>query len=599
VARTRVPVLIVGGGAAGLTTSILLSRLGVETLLVERHATTSMLPKAHILNQRTMEVFREAGLAAAVYGQGAPLDAMSRTVWYTSLAGPTPLHGREVGRIDSWGGGAQTAAYDAASPCRLTNLPQHWLEPLMLEHAQRSSSAELLFRHELVGVEQDTDGVTATVRALDTGEEFVVTADHLVAADGGRTVGRLVGLEFEGRRSLVNMVSTHFSADLSASLPDPGAAIYRFVNPDGPGLVHRGTLVQMGGGGWGRDCREWIFSFSVRPDDPTDFAADDIIANLRTMLGLPDLEVTVHRVSPWKVEGVAAAKYRIGRISFVGDAAHRHPPAGGLGLNTAVQDAHNLAWKLAAVVRGRAGEGLLDSYEAERRPIGVANAEHALQSFFQNQEVDRALGFEPTTTPEESWAVLATYFSDSAESAVLHERVEAAIRSKRYAYQAHGQELGFAYAEGALVPDPSPAPEHPGDPVTDYVPSTRSGHRVPHAWLHAGGEPISTIDLPRGEYFVLLTGPGGAAAWREAGARARAEFPAVPFAVVVVGPGGDLEDDGTWARLREVEEKGAVLVRPDGHVAWRSHSGPSDPGVLADVLGSVLFRTPVTAGQDG
>jgi 2,4-dichlorophenol 6-monooxygenase len=599
VARTRVPVLIVGGGAAGLTTSILLSRLGVETLLVERHATTSMLPKAHILNQRTMEIFREAGLAGAVYEQGAPLEAMSRTVWYTSLAGPTPLHGREVGRIDSWGGGDRTAAYDAASPCRLTNLPQHWLEPLMLAHAGRSPAAELLFRHELVAVRQDDDGVTATIRALDSDEEFEVTADHVVAADGGRTVGRLVGLEFEGRRSLVNMVSTHFSADLSSSLPDPGAAIYRFVNPDGPGLVHRGTLVQMGGGGWGRECREWIFSFSVRPDDPTEFAADDIIGNLRTMLGLPDQEITVHRVSPWKVEGVAAAKYRIGRICFVGDAAHRHPPAGGLGLNTAVQDAHNLAWKLAAVVRGRAGEQLLDSYEAERRPIGVANAEHALQSFFQNQEVDRALGFEPTTTPEESWAVLATYFTDSPESAVLHERVEAAIRSKRYAYQAHGQELGFAYGEGALVPDPSPAPEQHGDPVTDYVPSTRPGHRVPHAWLQAGGEPISTVDLPRGEYFVVVTGAAGAEAWQEVGVRARAEFPDVPFAVVVIGPDGDLQDDGTWAALREVGDDGAVLVRPDGHVAWRSHAGPSDPGVLAGVLGSVLVRAAVPIGQGG
>jgi 2,4-dichlorophenol 6-monooxygenase len=135
--------------------------------------------------------------------------------------------------------------------------------------------------------------------------------------------------------------------------------------------------------------------------------------------------------------------------------------------------------------------------------------------------------------------------------------------------------------------------------VTDYVPTTRPGHRVPHAWLDAGGEQISTVDLPRGECFVVLTGPAGATAWQEAAARARAALPDVPFGVVVVGPDGDLQDDGTWARLREVGEDGAVLLRPDGHVAWRSHAAPSDPGVLADVLGSVLFRAPVAAGQGG
>ncbi|MDF1480382.1 FAD-dependent monooxygenase [Leifsonia sp. H3M29-4] len=593
--HNRVPVLIVGGGAAGLATSMLLSRLGVETLLIERRTTTSMLPKAHILNQRTMEVFRQAGLADAIYDQGAPIDMMSRTAWYTSLGSPSELHGRCVGAIDSWGGGGLMPEYDASSPCRITNLPQHWLEPLMLTRAQKSSSATIRFQHELVDLRQDERGVTATVAASDTGETYEVEADFVVAADGGRTVGALLDMTMSGERGLVKMISTHFSADLSRSLPDPSVAIYRFVNPDGRGLEHRGTLVQMGGGGWGLECREWIYTFSVRPGEPVSFDEHEILGSLRTTLGLPDLEATVHRISPWNVEGVVADEYRIGRVFFAGDAAHRHPPAGGLGLNTAIQDAHNLAWKLAAVLNGQAGDALLDSYASERRPIGLTNVTQALQSFYQNQEVDRALGFTADMAPNEGWGILRRFFQ-ATEDDPARNAVAEAIRTKRHAYQAHGLELGFHYDRGALVAEPVPSVRL-DDPVCRYVPSSRPGHRLPHSWLtDRDGQRLSTLDLIDGSTFVLLVDPRGGVAWEAELARLRSEQPTIPIEMISIGGDGDYENADEWDELREVSSAGAILVRPDAHVAWRSSDAPGHEGALVDALTRVLEPEIVDVG---
>jgi 2,4-dichlorophenol 6-monooxygenase len=587
-AAQHVPVLVVGGGAAGLTAAILLARLGVEFLLVERHPSTSNLPKAHILNQRTMEIFREARFADRVYDQGAPRENMNKTAWYTSFAGPTPLHGRQVGYIDANGGGADSERYDAASPCRLTNLAQNHLEPLMLGYATELAPGRLRFERELVSVTQSHDRVTAILRDVVSGTESVMTCSYLIAADGGRTVSSLLDIEMIGERSLVNMVTVHLTADLSASLPDPGTAMFRFVNPDGPGQVHRGALVQMGGGGWGRDCREWVLNYSIGPNERNDLDADDVTAALRTMLGLPQLEVDIQRISTWAVEGVVADRFRDGRVFLVGDAAHRRPPAGGLGLNSAVQDVHNLAWKLSFVLRGLATELLLGTYQDERRPVDEFNTRHALSSFFQSQNIDHALGIGPQATSEQAWEALRAYFSGTPETEPLRARVAAAIDTKRNAYRALNVELGFRYQAGALVTEAEGAqrPRDGGrDPVTDYQPTSEAGCRVPHAWLLRATDRLSTIDLPLGRRFVLLLDAAGADAWEASINQAADEVVGLPLHVAVIGR-EYIDVDGAWATLRGVTKTGGVLVRPDGHVAWRSLSAPRE-----SVLGQVLRRS--------
>jgi 2,4-dichlorophenol 6-monooxygenase len=587
-------VLIVGGGASGLMSSVLLSQHGVRSLLVERRDTPSMLPKAHILNQRTMEILREVGLAERVYSGGAALAQMERTVWYTSLAGPTPLHGREIGRLDSWGGGSLTSAYDASSPCRLTNLPQHSLEPILLERARESPIARVQFRKELVALKEVDDGVVASLRDRDGNVEDVF-ARYVIAADGGRTIGRLLGQRVSGKRDLVKMISVHFSASFADTLPDPGAAIYRFMNPDGPGLVHRGTLIQMGGGGWGRECREWVFSFSLKPGEEATPDADLVVANLRTMLGIPDLKVVVHRVSPWSVEGIVAIDYSIGRVFFVGDAAHRHPPAGGLGLNTGVQDAHNLAWKLAWVLQGRAEERLLDSYALERRPVGESNVAQALRSYFENHDVDQALGYVPDQTAAEGWLRLADFFAADFDAPV-RKAVDRAIRAKRAAYQAHGTELGIKYEEGAFVAE-ADTKNRASDPVTEYRPTTRAGSRLPHAWIEHQGRRCSTLDLVAGPAMVLIVAEAAEDWARGAAGIAAAVHPDVPLCVISLS--NDLAaPEGAWGRVSEVSLTGAVLVRPDGHVAWRTVGEPKSDRSLSDAIGAMLLLTSVKEGEN-
>ena len=287
--RRSVPVLIVGGGPAGLTTSILLSTMGIKSLLVERRTGGSGLPKAHIVSPRSMEIFEQCGIADRVLAVGSEHEYMSQVAWMTSLAGPTDLHGRELARGDSWGGGAELPAATAASPFTHTNLPQIHLEPILQERARELAPDDVLFEHELEHLEQDDAGVVATVTDLTTGDPFQVVADYVVAADGGRTVGPSFGIKDIGERNLVKMITTYMRAPGFTQVnPDPRVSIYWFINPDHGGSIGRGVLVKMGGQGWGADADEWAFSFATAPDDETEYGPEHVLERARAAVGVPD-----------------------------------------------------------------------------------------------------------------------------------------------------------------------------------------------------------------------------------------------------------------------------------------------------------------------
>jgi 2,4-dichlorophenol 6-monooxygenase len=585
---STVPVLIVGGGPGGLTASMLLSCLGIESLLVERRPSTSDLPKAHILNQRTMEIFDVCGVADEVYERGSAIEFMSRVAWYTSLSGPTDLHGREIARCTSWGGGADAPAYAAASRFRSTNLPQLRLEPVLRRRAEALAPGGLRFGHEVIALRQDASGVTVTIEERATGERYDVRAAFVIGADGGRTVGDAIGAVLEGQRDLVKMVSTHIKADLSALNPDPAVCIYWFVNPDSHGSIGSGVLVKMGGRGWGGAADEWVFGVATTPDDPQLFDSDYVIDRVRRAVGVPDLEVEAYRVSPWRVEALVADRFGEGRVFLVGDAAHRHPPTGGLGLNAAVQDAHNLTWKLAAVLDGAADPGLLESYETERRPVAQRIVQQSLSSFFQHAEIDQALGLDPES-PAAGWAALAELYSDSAEGRKKRADVDAAATRKRLEFAAQNIEIGYRYAAGALVPEDTPAEDQ--DPCS-FTPSARPGSRMPHAWVGPGVRCRSTYDLVEPGRFTLFIGDDGDA-WREAVEQLRTER-ALPLDVITIGARRGLADrDGTWREQSGVGDDGAVLVRPDHHVAWRSRGAAPDN--VAALRGAFEAALPIGA----
>ena len=574
------PVLICGGGGAGLSLSIFLSARGIDNVLVERHATTSHLPKAHYYNQRTMEIFREHGIADTIYARGTPMEHMGCVVWMTSLWGDGPLDRKLLYKMDAFGGGKLDAAYTADSPTRSGNLPQLRMEPLLREFAEKSPRAKVLFSHELMRFTQDDNGVTSVVKNLDTGEEFEVRSQYLCGADRGRTINPALGIELQGPTNLVDMVSTHMTADFSPYIDDDSPLIRWFANPEGGSGWGSGVMVAMGPDAYDRHSKEWVFHFAFQPNDP-DFNENDIVPRIRKLLRIPELAIEVHKVSHWIVEAVLATKYRVGRCLILGDAAHRHPPTTGLGLNSGIQDAHNLAWKLAAVIKGEAGASLLDTYEQERRPVAARNTRWALMTFMNHVVTDAGFGLIPGAPPELNALQITTLLSDTDEGEWFRARMDEVVGTQRMEFQAHDMELGFRYEGDAVIGDGS-APPPRGRMGDVYTPTSRPGHRLPHAWVEKDGQRVSTHDLCGRGRFVLLTGSNDRA-WREA-ARHAVERHRVPVDVISIGASGtDVKDvDGTWAQRREIGDDGAILVRPDVHVGYRAASAPVDPAAALD-----------------
>jgi len=586
--RIDVRVLIVGGGGAGLTASMLLSQLGVETLLVSALPTTSVLPKAHVLNQRTMEILTDCGVADEIYGRGTPPEHMRYSAYYAGFAGDDPIYGRQVGRMESWGAGGLDGDWSAASACRTTNLPQIRLEPILKARAEALAPGRVRFNTELVDLEQDGDGVTATVRDKTTGTDTVVRARYLLACDGGRTVGRKLGVELEGIRDVMRIVSIYMSADLSRWATDPDVLIRWLWIP------HRGTfctLVPMGPDHWGPDSEEWVFHLNYETEDTRAIDDAQVVADMKQTLGLPDLDATIHVVSRWSLEGILADRFQVGRVFLVGDAAHRHPPTGGLGLNSAVHDAHNLCWKIAAVLGGHAGEELLASYEAERRPVDGRNVQRSMENGLNHAVVGQAMGFLPGAGADANLSALRRALGDAPEDVAHRRAALAAIATQSMEFREHHVEYGQSYAAGALVADDTPPPA-PLDDVRVYVPGTRAGAPLPHAEVEdRDGERHALMSLVAPGEFLLIAGEDGAA-WCDA-ARAVAESDGIPLRAVRIGHlDGDYRDPRcTWLRHRQISSRGALLVRPDRFVGWRSLDAANDPtAALRSALSNILCR---------
>lgn len=586
----EVPVLIVGGGGCGLSSSIFLSDLNIDHLMIERRPESARLPKAHYLNQRTMEIFRQHGLADAIYEVGTPMANMGKINWATSLGGDRPLDRRSLGYMDAFGGGDLHDLYTGDSPVLSSNYPQCRLEPLLRTVAEARGPGRQRFHHELVELAQDDEGVTATVRDLGADETYQVRAQYVIAADGGKTVGAMLGIGMQGPTGLLDMVSTHFTADLS-DYYDGSALMVWLVNPEGQGSWGSGVLVQMGPT-WGNHSEEWVLHFVFPPDDPARLDHSKMPGRVRELLKVPDLDMEVHKVSSWILEGVIAERYQSGRIFLAGDSAHRHPPTTGLGLNTAFQDAHNLAWKLAAVLNGQASPGLLDSYESERQPIGTRNVDWAMFTFLNHMVLDAGFGLLPGAPIEQHVQAFTDYFSDTPMGETRRARADRILQTQRTEFQAHDLEIGFRYDAGALVPDGTEPP--PQDPMGHiYYPTTRPGHRLPHAWIERDGQRISTHDLnPASDRFVLITGSQGGD-WSAAAEQAAAKF-GIQLTVASIHEHGDhIDAEGKWAQLRQVTDHGAVLVRPDNHVGWRAESAPvgvSHADALVSALTKILAR---------
>jgi 2-polyprenyl-6-methoxyphenol hydroxylase-like FAD-dependent oxidoreductase len=536
------PVLVVGGGPVGLACSLMLSRHGVPSLLVERHPSTSRHPKAMAVMLRTAELLRQWGALDAMRAEGVPQDWLHEILFAKSLAG-------EVF------GTVETDGYEPneASPAQALRCPQTATEAVLRRVAEGSGTGTLRFGTEMSRFEQDAYGVTATLRDMTAGREETVRARYMVAADGSASGAReALGIGREGPGDMGHFANIYHQADFGAGLA-------------GRKPFMANILSQEIGGGYvtvnGRDL--WLLHVHLGPEDKPEELTEKVCIELaRQASGIPDAAVKFLGVGIWVMSAQIAERFRQGRVILVGDAAHRTTPVGGLGMNTDLQSAHNLVWKLAGVVKGWAGERLLDSYEIERRPVATLNTAVSKE---------RAAGVF-----DAGEAAMRGDFD-----AIRRWVVGIAKEGNRL-----GQDLGYTYDDGAIVPDGTPPIER-ADPIADYVPNARPGARAPHLWLERRGERLSSLDL-FDTSFTLLTGSSGGG-WREAAAEAAEHHPA-PLQAFTVGAGGDLsEPAGRFEDLYGIGSEGAVLVRPDGFVAWRSRTAGT-ASELRTVLDRVLAR---------
>jgi 2,4-dichlorophenol 6-monooxygenase len=579
-------VLVVGSGPAGAAAALSLATLGVEHVVITKYSWTANTPRAHITNQRTVEIFRDLGIEEDIRANATPNHLMGDTVFCTSLSSD------EIGRVRTWGTHpARRADYTLASPSEHCDLPQTLLEPILIGHAAARGS-HIRFDTEYLGLHEHDDGVTVHVRDRVAGNTYTIEAKYVIGADGGRSkIADDIGLPFEGQMDVAGSMNIVFHADLSAKVEHRPSVLYWVLQPGSDiGGIGMG-LVRMV-----RPWDEWLVVWGYDIDEPPPQLDDDAaIQIVHNLIGDDTVPVTIRSTSLWGNNKMYATRYRHSRVFCMGDAVHRHPPSNGLGSNTSVQDAYNLAWKLAFVLRGDAGEGLLDSYDEERAPVGKQIVLRANKSIEEFGPIFEALGFTDTSDPRVMNERMRARADDTPEAARQREQLRRALELKDYEFNAHGVELGQRYESCAVVSDATPEPPYTRDPELYYHPTTWPGARLPHCWLGAQGHKVSTHDIAGKGRFTLLTGISGQR-WADA-ARRVSEQLGIQIAAHVIGPGReytDVYDD--WARLREVAEDGCVLIRPDAHVAWRAATMVDDPASeLLSTLESVLDRAAESA----
>lgn len=578
-------VLIIGTGPAGSAAAALLSTYGIANMAVNRYRWLANTPRAHITNQRAMEVLRDLGRGVEdeAYMFAAHQDLMGENVFCESLAG------EEIGRMKAWGNAPLSRAeHLMASPCKMNDLPQTFMEPLLFKTAcSRGTQARM--STEYLSHVQDAEGVTTTCRDRLTGKEFTIRSKYLIGADGGKSlVAEHAGLPFEGKMGVGGSMNILFRADLSKYVAHRPSVLYWVMQPGADvGGIGMGLIRMV------RPWNEWLIVWGYDINGPEPEVTPEFATGVaRQLIGDPAIEIELLSANTWTVNNFHATRTSNGRVFCMGDAIHRHPPSNGLGSNTSIQDAFNLCWKLAMVLKGQAGPTLLDSYNDERAPVAKQIVTRANQSIGETGPIFAALGMAEGVSPEQMQRNLAARSEGTPEAERQRAAIRDAIAFKKYEFDAHGVEMNQRYHSAAIAAEGQPEPAFSRDADLHYHPTTWPGARLPHAWLyrHDTGAAVSTLDLCGHGMFTLLTGLGGEA-WVAAAQTIGAEL-GLEIGCHVIGPRQRYVDHGgDWARQSEIGDAGCLLVRPDHHVAWRRAGMVAEPvAELGAALRGILGR---------
>jgi len=533
--QTQITVLIVGGGVVGLSASLFLAYHGISPLVIERHSGTSIHPRARSVNARTMEFFRHLGIDNLVREAGASLAPTFGIYSGRSLKEVIEPKPRTLGERKM----PLTGVFASISPVTGAFVTQDMMEPVLVD-ATRKHGVEVRFYTECVGVEQDDDSVTATLKHRESGAISTVRANYLIAADGAKSPIRArLNVPMSGRGTMGHLLNILFHADLKDFVHQRQFSICIIERPEVRGIF---TSIN--------NSDRWVFHLSYDPskgEKASDFTPERCKKLLRIALDMPDIEIDIKSILPWEVSVQIAERLQNGRIFLAGDAAHQMPPWGGQGANSGIADVHNLAWKLAAVVKGQANKALLETYDVERLPVGREAAEASA--------------------------------SGADEKGLISTKKNLTVIRGFLKKMPLSSGHGYCYSSRAIcAEDTSPLGGLTWRPWT--LPSVflsidgRPGRRAPHVQVEYHGKRISTLDLC-GKSFVLLAGADGSF-WLDAAKEVSSALD-ITVAVYCVGPEGDLvAPAGIFESAAGISPRGAILVRPDDFVVWRERRQPAD-----------------------
>jgi len=535
----HVPVLIVGGGLSGLTSALFLARHNVDYLLIEKHTGTAIHPKAGGITFRTMELFRQLGLEAAIRTASEPLDNIRGRIAVETIKSIDPEKLETAENSQKALEKERIENFEKVSPSKPASCYQIELEPILLQ-ATKEGKGHIRYNTELIEYHQDDLGVTATIINRETGKKEKIRSDYLVAADGAKsTIRQHTKIPTTGRGVIGgHYINIYFQADLSRFLKASQFGWIQILNPE-----VFGALITV------NNCDEWIYHVAYNPsngESPEDFSKERCCEIIKKAIGVSNLDIVIFSILPWAAAEQTATRFQDNRVFLIGDAAHLMPPAGGFGSNTGIQDAHNLAWKLAAVIHKQAHPRLLQTYHDERHYAAEVTTKYASDLLFS----------------------------------VIEKGVSTLNSMDHLAVT-----VGYKYNSTAIIKENFDTPHR----MDQLELNGRPGTRAPHMWLKYQDKRISTLDLI-GENFVLFTGEDNSL-WRTA-ARNISSHLGVPINVYSIGSQGDcVESEDSWEALYDVTSQGAVLIRSDGFVAWRTKERVSNHyQILKQVMTSILWQ---------
>lgn len=571
-------VLIVGGGPVGMLSAIYLDLLGISSIVLERRHEISQHPKAHELSARSIEILCQMGFSL----EELQKEASSYRDASRILFGHTINF--ELGEIDLWAGG-NDEKYKAhlASAEPYLNLSQTELEKLMRKKLASCKHSQFLQAHQWESMQEEGKTVISQVLNRKNENRFSIKSSYLICADGANSRSRgSLGIEMIGEEKINDFISVYFEHNLRDHLRK-SAKLFWIMHPEAPGtfIAHHVE-------------KRWVYHFPIFTpyEKVEDYPEALLKKRIQTALGNENIPIEISSISFWRMTCQIADRFRKGRAFLVGDAAHRFPPTGGLGMNSGIGDVQNLCWKLALVLKGISTDGLLDSYEAERRPIIELNSEESLRNYYKIWEVPQSMGLNPQAIKWQAillnsfplkflpkrWidAFLAKVYRGLSKKILsipqkpkLYQKVSDAIKDQTEHFDRIGLDLGYAYEEGALISGKQAAPKQG---VSEYTPSIEAGVRFPHFWIGTDEKRISSHSWLAPDNFTLLCNEKASEWWM----REKEKLPARIQALIQQRNVEALLSSSLLPAFVEsmypIDKVALLLIRPDGQIAWRAES---------------------------